>query len=145
MSDRETVYLETSVVSYLTARQSRDIVTLAHQEITRDWWSQAADRFAIVVSQVVIDEAAGGDPEQARQRLDILRQFPRVPITDAVEWLMEQYIANGIVPAAHLRDAAHVALATVHDVSYLVTWNCRHIANAFVMRKIMALNNKLGF
>jgi hypothetical protein len=141
---KQTLYLETTVPSYYTARPVRDVIVLAHQEITRTWWDQRLPLFAIYISPVVLEEARQGDPEAARQRLDALAPFPVLEATSAIERLAETYMTQLLLPDKALRDAAHLAFACGYELDYLVTWNCAHIANAELRRRLMALNTTLG-
>lgn len=125
----ETVYIETTVVSYLVSEPSRDLIIAGHQQITREWWERRRPNFDCVVSQFVLDEAAGGDARQAERRLAALRGLRLVAVTPAVIELAEELVRSGATPARAARDAYHVAVAAVHRLDYLVTWNCRHIAN----------------
>lgn len=139
------VYLETTVVSYFTARPSRDIVQLAHQEITRRWWKNAARRFDLFISELVIEEASAGDSKAAAQRLAVISSFPLLEMNTAVESLAIAYMESLNLPTKYARDAAHVAVAVIHGIDYLVTWNCTHIANGEIIRKIMWINEKMGY
>lgn len=143
--DKQTVYLETTVVSYFSARPSRDIVQLAHQEITRRWWQHAARRFDLFISELVIEEAAAGDSKAAAQRLDVISSFPLLQLNEAVENLAVAYMSGLHLPEKYARDAAHVAVAAIHGIDYLVTWNCTHIANGEIIRKIVRINAQFGY
>lgn len=132
----ESVYLETTIISYLVSRPSRDMIVAAHQQMTRDWWDTRRSEFACCVSQVVVDEASAGDPDEVRKRLEILRPLPMLEISKSADALAQAILAAGIIPPRAVRDAAHIATAAVHGVDFLLTWNCRHLANAQVMRRI---------
>ena len=136
MQSRPKIYIETTVVSYLTARRSRDLVVAAHQQLTEDWWYQRREDFEAYVSQSVITEAAAGDPDAASRRLNALETFPLLDITTEVEELAASLISSGIIPQKASEDAIHIAIATVHGMDYLLTWNCRHIANAEIRRQM---------
>ena len=129
------VYLETSVVSYLAARPSRDVVVAGHQRTTLEWW-RARNRFELVISQTVLDEAGAGDPELAQQRLSLLSDLPILDVTESAVALAESLVETAIIPRIAAGDALHVSLAITHGVDYLVTWNCRHIANAVIRPRI---------
>jgi hypothetical protein len=129
------VYLETSVVSYLTALPSRDIVQAAHQQVTREWWNRRS-RFVLYVSQAVLGEAARGDVEAAARRLTALQGIQALAVTAEVSDLAERFIRESAMPAKAAIDAVHVAVAVVHGMEYLLTWNCTHIANAAIRSKI---------
>ncbi len=141
---RPVLYLETTVVSYLVARPSRDVVVLAHQEITRQWWATRREAFSIYVSPVVLEEAALGDAEQARERLQLLTPYPVLSASDHVEQIAAAYLRELRLPERALRDAAHLAFACTYAVDYLLTWNCAHIANAEVRRQLARVNDRLG-
>jgi len=124
------IYIETTVVSYVVARPGRDLIVAAHQQITRQWWEDRLSDFEFFVSSLVMQEAASGDPEAARLRLQKLAGMPVLLVTDEAEALAYDLSHGGPLPENALEDALHIALATVHGMHYLVTWNCRHIANA---------------
>ena len=126
----KSVYIETSILSYLTAKPSRDVRTAAWQQITVQWWEQARQHYELFTSELVASEAAEGNAEAARRRLDALRGIKELVIDSEMEALAAKLIAEGGVPAEAEVDALHVAIATVHAVDLLLTWNCRHINNA---------------
>lgn len=128
-------YIETTVVSYLAASSSRDIVIAAHQQITRDWWDRR-NRFDLFVSQAVVEEAARGDAVVAARRAALLRGIPVLELGAEVQELATRLLRARAVPRKALIDAVHIAVATVNRVDYLLTWNCTHIANAAVRGKI---------
>ncbi len=137
-TEKQKLYLETTVSSYLTARQSRDVIQLARQQITAEWWNKRLNDFDVFISQIVIDEASSGDPDAARKRMKAIQSFPLLEITDEVTELAEKILRKGVIPEKGARDATHIALAVCHGMNFLLTWNCRHIANA---EKIKALEN----
>jgi hypothetical protein len=126
----KSVYIETSVISYLTARPSRDLLAAAHQQVTREWWEHRRHRFEQFISPMVLDEASQGDPEAAARRLAALDGFSVLEATASAAELVDILIADGALPSVARDDATHVAIATAHSMDYLVTWNCRHIDNA---------------
>lgn len=128
--EKKTVYLETSVVSYLTSRPSRDLIVASHQAITREWWEQRRNSFTLYVSEPVLDEASGGDPEAATERLAALKELDVLSITDEVIGFAAQLLQLNVIPEKAAIDALHVSLACVNGIHYLLTWNCKHIANA---------------
>ena len=132
----ETVYLETSIVSYLVADPSRDLLTAANQQVTRDWWRQRRSGFACVASQEVLTEASRGDPEQVRRRLAVLATFPRVAVSGGAQELARLFLSTGCLPPKAVRDAVHLAVATAIAADYLLTWSCRHLANAQILRRL---------
>ncbi len=141
----ESVYIETTIVSYLAARPSRDLLVAAHQQITQDWWIERSQEFDCYISQVVIEEASVGDPEQAKKRIESIEAFSVLEVTEAAENLTRAILANGVIPTRAVRDAAHIAVATVNNMDYLLTWNCRHLANAQIIRRVAGVCTEKGF
>ena len=141
----QSVYLETTVPSYLAARRSPDLVMAARQEITREWWDIRRKDFDLFVSQVVVDEMTAGDPDAIARRLEILDGIPLVDPQADTDQLVESLIHDLALPARAAADAVHIALAVVNGIDFLLTWNCTHIANA-VNRPIIELAcNTLGY
>lgn len=132
------VYVETSVISYYAARPSRDIVTAARQTITQEWWDEARGRFEIYISVLVVEEARAGDSDAAQRRLAAISGLPILEINDAAEELAKRLVDGGLIPETSTEDALHIALATVHGMDFLLTWNFRHINNAEVKAQIRA-------
>ncbi len=124
------VYIETSVISYLVARPSRNIVAAAWQQVTQEWWDEQRARFELFTSALVLAEAAQGDPAAAQKRSDTLESIPDLEITEEVVALAKWLVNEGALPREAMDDAMHVAVAAVHGVDYLLTWNCRHLDNA---------------
>ncbi len=139
------VYIETTVISYLTAQPARDVVIAGHQQSTRDWWRNATNRFELVASQLVLTEASAGDPEAARARLAALDSLTLLDATEEALELAQQLVNAGAVPAKAAEDAAHIAIAVVNGIEYLVTWNYRHIANATIRSQIETVCRNAGF
>ncbi|MCX6902883.1 MAG: type II toxin-antitoxin system VapC family toxin, partial [Verrucomicrobia bacterium] len=130
------LYLETSVVSYLTARPASDLNTAAHQQITSEWWETKRKHFDIFISKLVIKEAAAGDAEAARRRLKMLKRLRLLPLSREAVALARDFGRVGCMPATAADDALHVALAAVHGVHFLLTWNCTHINNVATIEEI---------
>jgi len=124
------VYVETSVLSYLTSRLSRDLIVAGHQQLTQEWWASRRDKFDLFVSQTVIEEASAGDREAARQRLSILEQLPLLELSQEALDLARDLVHGGPLPAKAEVDALHIAIAATNRVDFLLTWNCKHLANA---------------
>ena len=139
------VYLEITIASYLAARSSRDLMTAANQQMTHDWWEDHRGKFALDVSQFVIEEASAGDPEAAIRRLAVLGDLPQLDVTDAVQQLAHALLTHVPLLANAQVDALHIAVATVHGMDYLVTWNCTHIANATLRHRIEAICRAAGY
>jgi predicted nucleic acid-binding protein len=139
------VYIETSIVSYLTGRPAREVVALGHQQITRDWWERARHEFQLFTSAIVIAEAERGDAEAARARLQVLQSLRAVSATSQSEALIPVLLRETGLPPSALLDMSHVAVATIHGMHYLLTWNCRHIANARIVRVVERVCRQAGF
>lgn len=144
MSRLPSVYLETTAISYLTGRPSRNLRVVAHQEITVDWWTRRRVRFELYVSRLVIDEAAAGDAEAAARRLAMLNGMPRLELTESASMLAANLVTEAAIPREAIEDALHVAVAAAHGMDYLLTWNCRHIANATMRNRIADVCATLG-
>ena len=138
------VYVETTIVSYLVARSTRNLIVGAHQELTRRWWRQRA-RFEVFASPLVVEEAGRGDMAARARRSRVLRELPLLEINDDSRLVGRQLLARGSLPAQAEGDALHIAVATVHGMEYLVTWNCRHIANAWMRSQIERVIRNLGY
>jgi hypothetical protein len=130
------IYIETTIVSYLTARPSGDVVVAGHQQSTHDWWDTRRSEYELCVSQIVLDEAAAGDSQAARDRMLVLRPMSVLETTSASLDLAKELLSAGALPAKAADDALHIAVAATNAIPYLLTWNCRHLANA-VMRPVI--------
>ncbi|HUI43404.1 MAG TPA: type II toxin-antitoxin system VapC family toxin [Terriglobia bacterium] len=128
--------METTIPSYLTSRPSRDLTIAGHQQVTKEWWEKRRSAFEIYVSQLVVDEAGAGDSEAARARLLVVRDFAMLDITPEVGHLAPAILDSRIIPRKAATDAAHIAIAAVHGMDFLLTWNCAHIANAVIVRAV---------
>jgi hypothetical protein len=138
------VYLETTIPSYLAAFPSRDLVTAAHQQITHEWWNEARHRFSLVVSEAVVREIAGGDADAAARRQQYVAGLPVLLLSAEVTGLVAEYSQRlGLVGRAQA-DLLHIAFAVAYRIDYVLTWNCRHIANGEVARKLSEANKTLG-
>jgi predicted nucleic acid-binding protein len=139
------VYIETSVVSYYTARPSRDVVMVGHQQATQDFWARLGSDFEPFVSVLVLDESGEGNPEQAEKRLQAIRSFRAIRTTPEAENLAQQIIAGKGVPAEYPEDALHIALAAMGGIDFLVTWNFAHINNPFTRMMIRQIVENEGY
>jgi len=128
------VYVETTIISYLAARPSRDVIILANQELTRIWWERETQRYRVLISPRVIEEARQGDPRFAARRLELLAELEALESDPAVETLAEEIRSALHIPEKAALDAYHLAFAVHYVVDYLVTWNCKHLANARNLR-----------
>jgi len=132
----ETVYIETSVVSFLVSSPSRHVETAWRQKLTRDWWRLRRPLFHCVASDAVLEEAREGDATQSRLRIEVLARLTTLRLNEPAQALAETLMGTGILPANAGLDALHLALATVYRADYLLTWNCRHLANAVMLRRL---------
>ena len=138
-----TVYVETSIVSYLTGRRSRNVVLAAHQALTLEWWRHRAT-YELRVSQLVLDEAAGGDALMGARRINALAGMPVIDLTEQASAVATALVVRGALPRQALVDAFHIGIAASHQVNYLLTWNCRHLANATMRGTIDAVCRSAG-
>lgn len=137
------VYLETTIASYLAAHPSRDLIIAAHQQITHDWWLSARDRFELYISDAVLNEIRGGDPDAARRRLAIIDGLPVLQLNEDVRSLVHEYDRRLGLAGRARADLPHFAFAVAYEMDYLVTWNCRHIANGEMIRRLLDANAAL--
>lgn len=138
------IYIETSIVSHATARPSRDVTVAGLQQQARDWWANERHKFELVTSQLTLDESADGDPAAAADRLKLLHGLPLLDINPDVEALAARLIQAHMMPEKAAADAVHVAAAALGGVNYLLTLNCKHIANAHELPRIYELLDKEG-
>jgi hypothetical protein len=124
------LYLETTIVGYLTARVSRNVITAGHQRTTRRWWKERRHAFALYCSEVVVEEAGEGDKKEAAQRLSHLAGIPVLDLSAGAMALSGRLLRRKAIPKGSEYDALHLAIAAVNKIDYLLTWNCRHLANA---------------
>jgi predicted nucleic acid-binding protein len=141
---RKTAYIETTIVSYLVARPSRDLITMAHQEITQEWWETRFADFDLFYSQLVWDEASGGDRGEVTKRREVLTRLRQLPAREEVDDLAEALLKVGFLPRNAASDAMHIAFAAVYGIDYLLTWNCRHINNIETIWQVEEACSKKG-
>jgi hypothetical protein len=144
-SMQPTVYIETSIVGYLTSRRSVSLVTAGNQELTHEWWAGHRERFQVYVSAYVVAECASGDEHAANDRLSAIADIPQLAVSDAVSELAIK-LMNGVpLPEKAEVDALHISIAAVHGIEYLLTWNCKHIANASLRPRIETVCRIAGY
>jgi len=141
---KPSVYVETTVPSYLTAWRSRDLVRAAHQQITQEWWARR-DKFDLFTSRLVLQECQAGDSEAAKDRLAALAGIPLLLQKPEVIGLAEALVRDVPLPPKAAADALHIATAAVHGIKYLLTWNCTHIANVALRTQIEMVCRAAGF
>lgn len=138
------VYVETSVISYLTARPSRDLVMAAHQEVTHEWWHNRRAAFTLFYSEAVRAEAAMGDPQAAAQRLTFLNELSLLEIPIQAFDLANALVLATALPAKARVDALHIAIAAYERMDFVLTWNFKHIANAQSAVKVRQVCESFG-
>ncbi|MEX0717553.1 MAG: type II toxin-antitoxin system VapC family toxin [Planctomycetaceae bacterium] len=139
-----TLYVETSIVSYLRQRPSAQVVMAARQILTHRWWNVEREKYEMVTSQYVIDEASVGDAALAAERLESLRGIPLLPSDPRIIDAAAEIVSRSILPERASVDALHIATAAHHGIDYLLTWNCKHIANARILPRIREVLEDLG-
>ena len=142
---KERVYIETSVISYLSGRLSRDVIIVARQEITREIWPLLTEQFDCYVSALVREEIERGDPEAASSRLAALTGMATLTISDEARDLAKAIVENGLMPSRFTEDALHIAIAAMHGLDYILTWNFRHLNNVQTKVKIADFIEDCGF
>ena len=140
-----TAYIETTIPSYYTARNARSILQASRQLATREWWDGGCSGFELVTSTETLNEAGEGDREMAKARLELLRGIRILPVTEAAGELARALVSSGLVPAIASPDAVHIALASVYQIDFLVTWNFKHIANPHIRERMRTRINDSGF
>ncbi len=138
------VYVETTIPSYLAAQPSRDLVAAGRQQITWDWWQHAQERFDLFISEVVLQEIRAGDSAAAAKRIELMKELPVLEVTAEVDSLAEFYQRHFGLPQRAKVDIVHIAVAVVHELDYVVSWNCKHIANGEILRRLIEANHAIG-
>ena len=145
MPKKPKVYLDTNIVSYLVARRSSDLIMAGRQLLTIDWWENERGNYELFISEMVLREAGLGDPDEIVKRSAALDGLPQLDLTDEVASLADRLLTKGVLPAKAARDAVHIAVATVHRMDYLLTWNFKHIANGHVRKMANRLFQQAGY
>jgi hypothetical protein len=133
------IYIESTIPSYVVGRPARDLLQAARQQLTRDWWDLKRHQHELFTSQVVLDEITAGEAAMAQKRLELMADVPLVDLTEEARAFTKAVLGSGLLPADADRDAAHIALATAHNMDILLSWNCRHIANAAIQARLRQL------
>ncbi len=139
------IYIETTIISYLTGKPSRDIIIAAHQQVTEEWWRTRRHLFDLYASQLVLREAGVGDEAQAKERLNVLNETELLEITESALSLAKVLIGKGAIPQKAAEDALHISIAVVNGIDYFISWNCKHIANAKMRSKIEQVCLSCGY
>ena len=143
MAATPTLYLESTRPSYLTARPGRGLVADAHRQITHEWWERRRSDFDMYVSEAVVSEIGAGDADFSSERLALVAHLPILTLTDEVEVLANEYQGKLGLPDRARLDAVHLACAVAYELDYLVTWNCKHLANGSIIRRLVTFNRTL--
>ena len=145
MKMKKRIYVETTVVSYLTARPSRDILVAGHQEATRELWPHLSSTYETYISALVFEEAGKGDSAQAKMRLTAIEPFLMLDIDDEARTLAQKIIAGKAVPAEYPEDALHIAIAAVNGIEVILTWNFAHMNNPFTRKMVRRIIETEGY
>ena len=139
------VYIETSILGHLTARPTDNLIVAANVKITQDWWNEYRRSFMLYASEIVEDEAGKGDPEMASQRLNLLQSLMLLELTEEAFELSQAFLSQSNLPPKAADDSLHISTATVYGLDYLLTWNCKHIVNAQIQKKLAYLSLDSGY
>lgn len=142
---RPTVYLDTTIPSFLIASLSTDFMKARMQRITRMWWARYRPRCDIFVSDLVLSEARAGRPDFVSKRVAALESIDAVCLSDHSQVLCDSLLADGLIPQNARADAKHIAYAATNSVRFLLTWNCKHLANRIILRRVTQRCESLGF
>ena len=138
----EKVYLETSIISYLTARPSKDIIILGHQILTKDWWEKSKNDYELFISEPTIDEISLGDPDRVKDRTEIIKGINALSSNKEIQNLVKLYMNHFKFSKKLELDITHIAYSIYYEMDYLLTWNCKHIANAHFKVQLSNFNKK---
>ena len=133
----QTVYIETTIPSYLGAHPSSQKSIAADQQTTHRWWTKERNRFRLYTSLFTIDEASGGDAGAAKRRMVYLQNIPQLTVIAEIEPLAEDLVRLLGLPAKAVMDASHLAICILHQMDYLLTWNCKHLANPVLQKELV--------
>jgi hypothetical protein len=139
------IYIERTIPSYVVARPARDLLQAARQQTSKDWWELKRQQHELFTSEIVLAEISEGEAFMAQQRLEVMRDIKLLRLTDDTETLTRRILDSGLLPLDADRDAAHIALATIYEMDILLSWNCRHIANASIQARLRRLAEQMGF
>jgi len=140
-----TLYLETSIISFLRSRPATHVVSAARQLLTQRWWNEERAKYELLTSQFVLDESSRGDPTLVEERLKALAGIPLLEIVPEISVLAQELLSAAVLPARARLDALHISAASYHSVEYLLTWNCAHIANARILPRVRKIVEEHGY
>jgi len=136
----ESIYIETSIISYLVARPSNNLISAARQKITYDWWETERKEYRIFISELVLAECSRGDEKAVKLRIEIIKDISILKITKECIELAQFFFEKASLPERARDDALHIAIATHYKIAFLLTWNFRHLANAHFIRKLQKIS-----
>lgn len=139
------VYVETSLISYLVSRPSRNLIIAAQQQVTNEWWDFRRNNFDLYVSQLVVRESGKGDELEVKKRLNTLKDIPLLELKVEAKDLAQKFLNGNILPPGAADDALHISVATIYGIDYLLTWNCKHMANAEIQKKLARICFEEGY
>ena len=139
-----TVYIESTIVSYLAAKPSRDLIVAAHQQLTTEWWNLIRPQVDCFVSPFVIQEISAGDKEAANKRIEIVKDIKVLELNQEIQKIAQRYFDLLEIPEKARLDASHLAVAVWHEIDYLLSWNCRHIVSGRVKKVLEKINAQLN-
>lgn len=142
---KESVYIETSVISYLTSRLSRDLIVAGHQKISQSWWEARKNDFDLFISETVLKEISLGDPIESNKRIELVKDVFILNANDSVFHIARSLISEGILPKKAFNDSLHISFSAAANIDYLLTWNCRHLANAEVSKAVAKFLRGIGY
>lgn len=142
---KSVVYIESSVISYLTSRPSRDVIIAGRQAITHDWWENHRNRFELRISVLVEQEISRGDSSAAKLRVERISSIPSLAVSDEATKIAELLLSEGTIPKGSEEDALHIGIAAAQSVDYLLTWNFRHINNAETKSTVIEIVESCGY
>jgi hypothetical protein len=141
---KSSVYLESTIISYLTAKPSRDLIVAAHQQMTNEWWDLILPRVNCYISPFTLQEISAGDEDAAHKRMEIVKNIGILELNTEIQKLAQRYFNSLKIPEKARLDASHLAIAVWHEVDYLVSWNCKHIVSGRVRKVLEEINNDLN-
>ena len=140
---KPTVYIESTIISYLVAKPSRDLIVAAHQQLTTEWWDLIRPEVECFVSPFVIQEISAGDEEAANKRVELIKDIPVLELNQEIQKLAQQYFDSLDIPEKARLDASHLAVGVWHEIDYLLSWNCKHIVSGRVKKVLEKINSQL--
>jgi hypothetical protein len=136
----EKVYIESTIPSYYASDESNDIFILSHQRITQKWWDNYKSNYQLFISDIVLEEVKQGDPIYSKKRLDLIKDIELLVLNPSIKELVNNYVAFFNLNENVIRDIFHIAFTVFYEIDYLITWNCKHIANAHFIKQLLNYN-----